>query len=174
MWLKLSLLIAPIFIITPLTSADTGWQVGQYAMEIDSNSQPDYQYFGDYAFGTPEDGPQIMFTCSARAGIATSIFLERKTVDEVFSAKWKKISPRRVEMKLGDGAPKIGKWFYIRARKSIHSTERWQSIRLVNGIITSTTTQMNVPRIGKLTIKPPALDDRFRRFIADCPQLNGG
>ena len=155
---------------SPVSTVDAavGWTAGGYTMDVTSRRTQDYAYEGAYAFGTVGDGQQVMFTCSDRNGLSVAVFLEPKSIDDVFRSERKDLTLRHVALKVEGMEARADNWAYSRSDQTLGSLESWQAKRFFNAMSLGKPVVMNIRKVGKRTINLPPIDDAFRQFMSQC------
>lgn len=177
MRLSTLVLIVLAFLLSPTASGQHGannepyWRVGFYNMDVRTTTRPDYTYQGVYAFAINADGPQVMLSCSAQAGLQTTVFMNETTMDEAFKTERKRPQARQVTMSVEGMADRRDPWGYIRSDKVLFSGRSWQAKRMYNAVVLGKPVVLDVAKVGEVTVNPPASSDAFKAFIRECPEI---
>ena len=138
--------------------AESNWSLG------DNNGTP-FLYMSD------PTGPSITLNCSERMGVQAVIYLKGNSVDELALNADARITSRNVEMSSDTAASKDGDWAYFRRDKTLISTRGWQGKRIFNAAVSGSSVSFDIARVGEYTITPPAVNDDFKSFVADCSSI---
>lgn len=148
----------------------TGWYFGQFTQSVSTTARPDYEYTGVFVLG-PNTTPQVMFSCSGQSGLTVNVFLEPKTLEEIFGSKWRNWQTRRIDLSVEGLPDRDDVWMYIRTEKLLNSVKSPPAKRFYNAVVLEKPIAMKAQRIGKLDVSMPPVDDAFRQFIDNCPDL---
>jgi len=134
----------------------------------------------DWAHRTTEAGANTLFpttgetavklACSPTLGVQATIYLDGQ---EVSDQRLKYLAKRRI--KLRDGAvdtasttEKSGTWAYIKATEMLVSAEPWQGRRIYNAVIKGESVDIDVDKVGEVSLTMPAMNDAFKAFATSC------
>ena len=112
----------------------------------------------------------IKLACAPTLGVQATIYLDGQ---EVSDDRLKYLAKRRI--KLRDGAvetasttEKSGTWAYIKATDMLVSAEPWQGRRIYNAVIKGESVDINVDKVGEVSLTMPAMNDAFKAFAKSC------
>lgn len=138
--------------------AESNWSLG------DNNGTP-FLYMSD------PTGPSVTLTCSDKMGVQAVIYLNGNGMDDLALNGNSRITTRNVEMSSDTTETRDGDWAYFRRAKTLISTRGWQGKRIYNAAVSGSSVSFDIFRVGEYTITPPAVNDEFKSFVADCSSI---
>ena len=147
------------------------WTAGRSTTDVQITGKQDYSYQSVYVLAGPEQLPQTMLNCSERTGLTAAVFLEPKTIDDIFDSRRVTLKGRNVTMSVDGMEPRKDAWVYKRSAKALNSAKLWQAQRIYNAIVRGVPVDMQISRIGDVTLTFPPVNDDFRWFVENCPAL---
>lgn len=115
-------------------------------------------------------GPSLTLNCSERMGVQAVLYLDGNSVDELVLDPGR-VSSRTVSLDTDTTDARKGDWAYLRQAKTLISTRGWQGKRIFNAAVSGSPVSIDIRRVGSVTVTPPAVNDAFREFVADCNSI---
>jgi hypothetical protein len=138
--------------------AESKWSLGD-------NNGKSFLYMSD------PTGPSVTLNCSERMGVQAVIYINGNDMDNLQLNPNYRLSTRTVEMSSDSTETKDGTWGYYRSAKTLISTRGWQGKRIFNAAVSGSPVTLDITRVGEFTITPPAVNDEFKSFVADCSSI---
>lgn len=135
---------------------------------------------GDWAHRSTAAGTDTLFTqtgetaiklaCSPSLGVQATIYLKGV---EVSDDRLKYLPKRRIKIRDGvvnteSTTEKSGAWAYIKATDMLVSSEPWQGRRIYNAVVKGESVDIDVDKVGEVSLTMPAINDDFKTFARSC------
>ena len=124
-----------------------------------------------FLYTADASGPSVTLNCSDKMGIQAVVYLNGNGMDDLEVNTKTRLRSRNIELASETTEPKDGDWVYLRSAKTLISTKSWQGKRIFNAAVTGSPVTMDIARLGSYTITPPAVNDEFKAFVAECDAI---
>lgn len=147
------------------SAAATEWKVGNLMPE---GQEPASQADGLYVLAENADGPALMLGCSDRLGVQARIYLKGMTQADLTMEKARRVKTRSVKIETASTETKRDTWAYLKSKGQLISVRPWQGRRIFNSAIRGEVVNMDVGKVGELSLELPAVDAAFETFANTC------
>ncbi|MEM9054341.1 MAG: hypothetical protein AAGB16_03360 [Pseudomonadota bacterium] len=163
---SLKTLTASLFSIAMIGSAMAGeWKVGNLTPDGEA---PKSELDGLYVLAEKAEGPTILLGCSDRLGVQAKIYLKGMTQDALALQEARNVRTRMVEIDTESTDPKKDVWAYMRAKGQLISVRPWQGRRIFNAVVKNEVVNLDILKIGELSVELPEINEAFTTFASIC------
>ncbi len=159
--------IAAILIASGLTmtAAAAEWKSGTLLPDgAEAASETD----GLYVLQETTEGPTVLLRCSNNVGIRAQVFLKGMTQDELVLRDLRRAKTRMVEITTESTEPRKYLWAYMRSNGELTSVRDWQGKRIFNAVVKGETIDLDIARVGPVSITPSKINADFKAFAKTC------